>query len=75
LKYQEQLNHYCSVLPKKTRILDYNTVTATKLKVIITHAISRVLVMCCCWSAVFTVCVFVKCGIELTVIEFHREAE
>ena len=55
LKCQEPLNHQRSVSFEKTRILDYTTVTTTKLKFIITHAISRVLLMYSCWSVTFIV--------------------
>jgi len=55
LKCQKPLSHQCSVSFEKTIILDYTTVTTTKLKFIITHAFSRVLLVYSHWSVTFIV--------------------
>ena len=49
--------------------------TTSELKFITTHAISRVLLMYSYWSGIFTCCIFVRCGIKLSLIDFNSKVE
>jgi hypothetical protein len=50
-------------------------VTTVILKLVITHTISRVLLVYSCWSVIFTCCIFVQCGTKLSLIDFNSEVE